>query len=582
MKLNQLHLSFKTCALLPVILQDEQAECGHACVAMISHYWGYRLDLQMLRKRHKPSLHGVTLREINQIFESMHFRTRALRVPLSELHLVKTPAILHWNMNHFVVLKRMKKNQVIIHDPAMGVRHCRMDEVSQSFTGIVLEVEQASDFQPMRAQTKLKLFDLIKIMTGAKPFIMQLLLLSLFIEILSLVAPLFTQYVTDQVIGTSDCSNLMLLVAGFVILVLIQMMTEILRSNMVLYLTSHLTEKFSSHVVKHLFKLPLDFFKSRSKGDIQSKVQSIDHIQRKMSTDFINTVLDGLMVILNLMVMFIYSRVLTGVVLTALLLFALIRYLTYHAFKARTASSIHLHAKTASIFLESLQAVIPIKSFSKEQVRFNTWRNGSIDALNVDIRIARMQMLIQVSNQFLFSLEHMVVIAVGATLVLANQLSVGMLFAFFAYRQLLVNKSLSLIQHVVDYRLIAIQLDRLSDILFQEPEVIQTGVGCIQQTKGSIALRGVSFQYHTNVPPVFQMLNLEIKAGEKVAIVGPSGCGKSTLLNIMMGLLKPTSGDMFIDNVLLHDFGLSNYRALTAAVMQEDALLSGSILDNIT
>ena len=576
------HALFNARRSLPVILQDEIAECGHACVAMISHYWGHKLDLHAIRTRYKPSAHGVTLREINRMFEGISFQTRALRVSLSELHLIKGPAVLHWNMNHFVVLKQVKRAHIIIHDPAMGVRHCSMDEVSRSFTGVVLEVEKMHDFKPLKAQAKLSLADLIKTITGVKPFIACLLVLSLCMELLHLLSPLFMQYVTDHVIGSSDRSNLTILAVGFMILMFILAFTETIRSNMVLYLTSHLTEKCSSHVVKHLFRLPLDFFKTRNKGDIQSKVQSIEHIQRIVGTDFINTVLDGLMVTLNLVVMFIYSRALTSIVLAALLLFIITRYLSYQSLQKQTASSIHLHAKTASIFLESLQAITPIKSFLKEGIRFHTWRNGTIDSLNADIRIAKIQTMVHVTNQWLFSLEHMAVIYVGATLVLEHQLSVGMLFAFLAYRQLLVNKSSSLIQHLVDYNLISIQLNRLSDILCQEPEVIQAGIGRIERTQGALSLRHISFQYNPTTSPIFQEVNLEIKAGEKVVIVGPSGCGKSTLLHVMMGLLKPTSGEILIDTTPLHDFGLKNYRELTASVMQDDALLSGSILDNIS
>jgi ATP-binding cassette subfamily B protein RaxB len=577
-----LQFTFKRPRSLPLILQDEIAECGHACVAMISRFWGNACDLRTLRQQQKPSLQGVTLRELNALFEDIGFQTRALRVPLSELHLIQTPAILHWNMNHFVVLKQVKKNHVMIHDPAMGVRRCSLDEVSRSFTGIVLEVEKTQTVDRSSAPKTLKLSDFMKSMTGSKSLVALLLMLSFVIEILNLMNPLFMQYVTDEVIGASGSQNLIMLTAGFTLLMLMQAFTETIRSQMVLYLSMHLTEKFSAFVVAHLFKLPLDFFASRSKGDIQSKVQSIDQIQRKVGADFINTVLDGLMMSLNVGVMLIYSSALTMVVLVALVIYVMIRYASYHFLKKQAAASIHQHAKVASVFLESLQAMTSIKSFLKERVRFTTWRNGLIDALNLDIRVARMQTMLRVANQLLFHLEHMVVIYAGATLVLANQLSIGMLFAFLAYRQQLVNKASSFIQQIVDYQLIAIQLSRLSDIVFQPPEVIQTGVGCAQRMQGALSLQQVSFQYGPTSAPIIHQLQLDIKAGEKVAIIGPSGCGKTTVLKIMMGLLKPTAGEIWVDHMPLAEFGLKNYRELTAAVMQEDTLLSGSIVDNIT
>ncbi|STX48999.1 ABC transporter [Legionella hackeliae] len=155
-------LQFKKSSKLPIILQDEVAECGHACVAMISNFWGHELDLPALRRISQSSQRGVTLLTVKEMFESLGFTTRALRVSLEELQQVKTPAVIHWNMNHFVVLKKVNRNSVIIHDPAIGLKQCRMEEVSKAFTGIVLEIEKSDNFQKIRDYTKLSLYDLVK------------------------------------------------------------------------------------------------------------------------------------------------------------------------------------------------------------------------------------------------------------------------------------------------------------------------------------------------------------------------------------------------------------------------------------
>lgn len=576
-------LSFKARMTLPMILQDEVAECGHACIAMISCFFGHRIDLTALRKRAKPSMHGVSLREINQLLEGLGFQTRALRVPLNELHLVKLPAILHWDMNHFVVLKKVTKTRVVIHDPALGVRSMTFDEVSRSYTGVVLEVTRASDFKIINAESKLNLFDLIKNIRGVKAVIAWLLILSLSIELLNLVGPLFMQYVTDHVISSSDNHNLLILTLGFVGMMLFQTLTEMVRGNLVLYLKMHLTERFSFSVMQHLFKLPLSFFEARHKGDLQSKVNVIDNIQQKIGTDFITTVLDGFMIILNLVVMLIYSQILTGLVLGALIFYMIMRYLSYHSLKFKMATSIHQHAKVASIFLESLQTMVPVKAFLKEQVRLNTWRNSLVDALNGDISVERLQIKYRGMNHLLTHLEYIGVVAFGASLVLNNQISLGMLFAFLGFRQLFVNKCSSFIDQLFEYRLITIQLDRLNDIMSQEPEVLpDMPIVHASTIQGGLELQSISFQYNPILPPVFQNLSLEIKSGEKVAIVGASGCGKSTLLKVMMGLLEPVAGQILFDGVPIAEFGVKNYRLLVASVMQEDSLLSGSIIENIT
>lgn len=567
---------------LPIILQSEMSECGHACVAMIANFWGHRLDLYTLRKINRPSNRGVDLLQIKDLLENLGFMIRGLKVSLEELNKVKTPAILHWDMNHFVVLKKVKKKSITIHDPALGIRQCSIEEVSNSFTGIALEIEKAHDFQVINNKSKLSLYDLVKTVKGINNYILFLILISLAIEFFSLLNPLFIQYVTDSVIISSNLNNLYVIAMAFSLLIFIQIFTEYIRGKMVIYLTTNLTENLSANLIKHLLKLPLDFFEKRHKGDIQSKCQSIDQIQRKISTDFINTVLDGLVIIINMLVMIIYCQLLASIVIFTLLVYLAIRYMTYNMIKGQTETSIHQHAKSSSIFLETLQSIVSIKSFLKESVRFNIWRNSYINSLNADFKIARINSVYSIVSQLLFSMEHIVVVSVGATLILVNKFSIGMLMAFLSYRLLLVNKASSLIQNIFDYKLISIQLERLSDILFHEPEIIDAGSGNAEQIKGALTIKNISFRYNQNDKYVLKNINLNVAAGEKIAIIGPSGCGKSTLLKVMMGLLNKTEGEIFIDNLPIKDFGLKNYRDLIASVMQEDSLISGSILDNIS
>ncbi len=572
---------------LPCILQDEVAECGHACIAMISQFFGHQLDLAGLRKIAKPSLKGVNLRDMMELFDHLGFESRALRVALEELYFVKSPAILHWNMNHFVVLKKVGRHRVTIHDPAIGIRHLTWPEVSKAYTGIVLEVEKSVNFKMIKSRSKLTLVDLVKLIGGVKSFISCLLLLSLSIECLNLASPLFMQYVTDQVVSSSDHHNLPMLTIGFMILVGMQACSELIRGNMVLYLRMHLTEKFTTSVMRHLFQLPLHFFMARNKGDLQSKINSIHEIQRKVGVDLVTMILDGVMMILNLSVMLVYSRVLTSIVILILGVYIGARYLSFRMLKAQMTESTHRHAQVASIFLESLQAILPIKAFLKEQAQLKVWGNQFIDALNSDIRVERMHVLYQGMGHLLLNLEYIGVVCIGALFVVNHELSLGMLFAFLAYRQLLVSKSSSFIQHWFDYQLITIQLDRLNDIVSEAPEFVDVPpispqAVDHQNIRGELVLQNVAFQYDAMSPMIFQGIDLSIQPGEKVAIIGASGRGKSTLLKLMMGLLMPTHGEILIDGMPLQQFGYKQYRLLTAAVMQEDALFSGSLVDNIT
>lgn len=582
--MNKVKLQFNKNAKLPIILQDEITECGHACIVMISNFWGHSLDLYTLRKLYKPSSYGVTLLHIKYMLEKLGFIARALKITLEELDQIKTPAILHWNMNHFVVLKYIKKGIAIIHDPALGIKTCNYKELSQSFTGVVLEVDKTINFTPIKVNNKLTLFDVVKSIYGIRKYLILLLLLSSVIEILNLLNPIFLQYVADNIISLSNSNNLFIIAGLFVIIILIQTLISYIRGSMLIYLANNLLEQFSTNLIKHLLSLPLDFFEKRHSGDIQSKFQAIDQIQRKISIDFVNSVLDGMMVILNLIIMFIYSRILTFVVILSLCCCFIIRQLSFKSLKKHTEISIMHHAKSASIFLENLRNILSIKTFLKEEVRLTAWRNNYINALNSDIKASKLQNNYSVLNQLILYLEPVLLLCMASFLVLNNKFSIGMLLAFLAYRLLLVNKASLLIQNWMDYKLISIQLSRVSDILLQDTECKENNNLTIlpMQIKYALTLKNVSYKYHNDERVILNKINLQINAGEKVVVTGPSGCGKTTLLKIMMGLLTVTMGDIYIDTFNINDFGLKNYRSLTAAVMQQDLLLSGSILDNIT
>lgn len=569
---------------LPIIFQEEIAECGHACVAMISGYFGHQLDLSGLRKVQPPSLKGVNLLDLIQLLERLHFRTRALKMPLSELASVPCPAIIHWNTNHFVVLKKVGKRKVTVHDPALGVCHYSFAEVAQSFTGIVLEVQKV---QPecvyLPSEQKPGLWYWMREVRGIKKSLFFLGLFSLTMELLSLINPLLIQYVTDDVIGSSSLTNLYVIAIGFILLLFFQLAIQYLRGQLVVFLTSSLTEQWASNIMQHLLKLPLSFFEKRQKGDIQAKFNAIEQIQRKISTDFVNTILDGLMIMLHLMIMLLYSALLTALCLLFTSIYCLIRYFSYQTLKQHMEKSITQHAKAASVFLETLRGILPLKAYNKERTYFNFWRNHYIAALNADVKVSRLQVLFTMLNQWLTQGEYLVLVCMGAVFILAHQCTLGMLMAFLSYRHIVSSKFMTFIQNVLDYKLISIQLTRLNDILVQEEEETKKKSLFLSSTKEKgLSVQNVGFSYEPTGSPILKGLSLTLLPGEKVVITGASGCGKSTLLKVMMGLLKKTSGELKINGVAIEDFGIEQYRQLTASVLQEDSLLCGSILDNIT
>lgn len=291
------------------------------------------------------------------------------------------------------------------------------------------------------------------------------------------------------------------------------------------------------------------------------------------------------MVIVTLVVMLLYNIKLSLVVFAALILYLAIRLVFYPTFKLKNQEQIVLAAKESSIFMESIRAILPIKIFGKESQRENIWQNCYADKLNMGIYVTKRGLIYKILNHAIFGAENIVVMIWGAKMVMSSteNFSIGMLLAYISYKGQFVTKIHGMIDKIIEYRMISIHLDRIADIALAEPECDIKKEGLLPvKILGGINIQNLAFRYSEQDPYIFKNLNFEIKAGESVAIVGQSGCGKTTLLKILLRLLEPTSGTILIDGIDINKMGFSNYRSQIAAVMQDDTLISGSVMENIS
>lgn len=572
---------------VPVILQTEAAECGLACLAMVAGAHGLDSDLPTLRQRFSLSLKGVTLAEMVRMADALLLNSRALRAELDELEQVQLPCILHWDLNHFVVLVGWRGSAAVIHDPARGERIVKSDELSRHFTGVVLELQPAPGFQPVKQRRQVTIAQLLGPVNGLKRSLAQIFVLALALEGFMLLSPFFMQWVVDGVLVSADRDLLFTLGLGFSMLVLVQAATAATRSWAVLVLSATLNLQWLVNVFAHLLRLPVAWFEKRHMGDIWSRFGSVQQMQRTLTTSFIEAVLDGVLVLLTLGVMLVYSVSLTSVALTAVAAYALMRWVLYRPLSAATEEALVFEARQSSHFLESLRGVQAIKMFNAAGDRQSRFASLVVETMNAQITVRKLELLFTVLNRLLFGLERVVVIWIGASLVMDGHLSVGMLFAFFAYKETFASRMSSLIDKGVELKMMRLQGERLADIVLSAPEVVSGGPGpdaavATGAVGASIELRDVRFAYSDGEAEVLRGVSLRVEAGESVAIVGPSGGGKTTLLKVMLGIHGPTSGEVLVGGVPLSRLGLRAWRDRVGVVMQDEPLFSGSIADNIS
>ena len=305
---------------VPVILQTEAAECGLACLAMVASAHGLRTDLPTLRKRFSVSLKGVTLVDMVRMSEALRLNARAVRAEMSDLSALQLPCILHWDLNHFVVLVAVRGGHALIHDPARGLRRLKLDEVSRHFTGVALELSPAPDFAPATERQRVTLRQLLGPVSGLKRSLGQIFVLALALEFFVLLTPFFMQWVVDGVVVSADRDLLLTLGIGFALLVGVQAGAAALRSWAVLVLSATLNLQWLGNVFAHLLRLPVAWFEKRHAGDIWSRFSSVQQIQKTLTTSFVEAVLDGLLVVLTLAMMLVYSLSLSAIALGAVAL----------------------------------------------------------------------------------------------------------------------------------------------------------------------------------------------------------------------------------------------------------------------
>jgi ATP-binding cassette subfamily B protein RaxB len=271
------------------------------------------------------------------------------------------------------------------------------------------------------------------------------------------------------------------------------------------------------------------------------------------------------------------------VVVVALLLYMTVRIATYRHFRDLNETYIRAGAQENTNFIESARAIQSIKLFNREDDRESLWFNLHADTVNAGIRKGRALIHFSTANKFIFGAENILTIYLAANLALANEMSIGTIFAFMAYKMSFTDKAVQLVEKALDFRLLDLHLERIADIALTPAEAGQDEpIVPASPIRGEIELRNVSYRYAETEAYVLENVSMKVRAGSFVTVMGPSGGGKTTLLKIMLGLIEPTSGEVLVDGIPLRSFGIRAYREQVAAVMQEDQLLSGSIAENIS
>lgn len=532
-------------------------------------------------------MHGSNLKDLVQLGTGLGLATRALRLEMSDLHRLRLPCILHWDQKHFVVLTRLTGRHAYINDPAVGQRRLSFDQVSDSFTGVALEAWPTGEFQRGDERVRIRLGELVMRTSGIGRAAVHVLAISVLVEMVTIALPIGFQLVLDEVIVAADHDLLTLIAMALALLLILQVAATLARTWIAMMVGSSLILQWRVALFDRLLRLPLGFFEKRHVGDIVSRFSSVDSMQEVLTTRAIQSLLDGVMTFVLVLMMLLYSGWLALAALISMALYTLFRLISYRAFRRGAEEMIVHSAQEGTHFMETVRGIASVKVLGLEPRRRSIWVNHLVERINAGLRIQRMETWHHAASTALFGLDRVLIIWLGVRAVIDGSLSVGMFVAFLAYKDQFATRIVALIDTLVQFRMLSLHGERISDIALadtEEGDDKQSLATPAIMDRGASALevRGLAYRYADNEPMLLRDLNLKVAPGECIGVAGPSGVGKTTFLKLLSGLASPLEGQILIDDIPVSSIGLASYRSRIGCVLQDDRLFAGSIRDNIS
>lgn len=565
---------------IPFVEQVSTADCGPACLAMVAGYHGRQVPLSSIRAMVGGDRDSVDAATLIAAGEELGLGGRAVSLEIEALGELPRGAILHWDFRHFVVLDRVRRGGVDIVDPGFGRRCVSWNETNASFTGVALLFEPVRPFAAPRRGSR-DLWGYAAKLLGQRSLLSTALVASLLLQVVGVGVPVLTGFVIDQVIPHADVTLLWALVGGVGIFALSYFLASTLRGLLLLGLRARLDVGMSLGLLDHLLALPFSFFQQRSVGDLLMRLHGPVMIREAVSNGAMALLLDGLLVVVNVVLLLLTSPRLLAVVLGLGLCDLLLLLLARHRQRDLAAEQLHRQAALDSHSVEVLAAVETLKASGSEDRAAGRWHDLFVDALNADLARGKANAVLQALSATLRLLAPFLILAFGAEQVMGGHLSLGQMIAASTLGFAVLGPLSSLMATGNQLQLLETQLARVRDVL----EMPREGAGREQRPAhalaGAVTLEHVDFQYGRRGQQVICDVSIEIRPGERIAIVGPSGGGKSTLARLILGMLEPSRGRVLFDGVDLAGIEPRSLRRQLGIVTQDSSLFNASIRSNI-
>ena len=574
----------KGVANTPLIMQLEALECGAASLAMIMAYYGKWVPLEQVRVDCGVSRNGSNAKNILRAAQKYGFKTKGFAYNIKKLkEKGRFPAIIHWGGGHFVVLNGIKGNKAIINDPAKGLVKMDLETFDKFFTGVYLELEPDETFVPSGKKKSILEFAK-KRLKGATALIAFFALTTIIFYLFGIINPVMNQVFVDYLLGGNNPTWLLPFIIIFAAIGLLQVVVTLVQDLYQYKVRGKLDLLGSTSYMWRILRLPIEFFSQRMVGDLQTRQGENASIAETLVNVFAPLLFNTIMIVVYLVFMINKSWILTLVGVTTVVVNAFMS--RYMAKKRVNLARVQARdkARLSSMTSKGIEMIETIKSNGAEQAYFSSWSEAQDEAIKGRIRMAKTSQFLGFIPAFISMLANYSVLILGVYFTIQGEFSIGSILAFQGLLSSFLSPAMTIISSGQTLQEMRTQMERVDDVLeypLDENVTRSIPTGNIAKIKGNLILKDITFGYSRLDRPILSNFNLEIKQGQKVAIVGSTGSGKSTLSKLISGLYSPWSGEIIFNGEKIDEIDHEIFTSSIAVVDQDITLYEDTISNNI-
>jgi ATP-binding cassette, subfamily B, bacterial HlyB/CyaB len=566
----------------PVLLQQNEMDCGPTCLTMIARYYGMKASVNRMRERCNIGVEGTSMLGLTETAESLGFESQGLKATATLLSELPVPFIAHWNGNHYIIVYEVKEREVIVADPAVGyVETVPMEVFTKHWTGYVVTLKPTERLVPLDDQESLW----SRYLSYFQPYqklLYSTLGISIAIELVLLVFPVMTQQIFDHVLGDVNWSLLHILLLAMLVLSCFTTVSIAVRQTLIGKVSFLIDRTMLDSFYKHLFRLPYTYFTKRTSGDIITRVYENEKIRRMLTDHAVTLLLDVLTLLVYGGLMLYYHSTLALISFSLMPLYAGLYMYLLPLMRRNFRKQLLAEGESQTQVVEAVAAIGTIKGLSMERAVRQKLMDRLQKLLVLRKEGNRLDVMVKAGTQGLRAISNVALLYFGSRFVISGELSIGELVAFTVLFTSFMFAVEAISQMSGELSEARISMERLNDVYestVEHPNPEQLRL--LPSIQGHIRFENVSFRYSSGGKMILQNLQVEIQPGQTVALVGRSGSGKSTIANLLLKLLEPTSGTIYIDGYPLRSVHAASIRKQVGVVQQETIIFRGTVRENI-